>query len=725
MATRKILIFEDVPGHLNKMAEALQRDVSGIQIDWTPSLSRVPQRWEAPLQNLEGVSMNSHANWRPILKAYAQDYSIVIVDLELNDTDCDCDACLCGFPGLHALRELAKASGLHRAFVSTSQVPNVASTSAKLAAELSGFLVNGASLFHKPVDDDEFRIPDLLDKISAWLRFEELGYQADHSVRDQLYLVGRRGLQKRPEHVLILGESGTGKERAAKFIHEFGGGGPFRTVLCGSLLEGSFARSELFGHVKGAYTGALSHRAGVLLTALGFSPPARPERINKTDVDKDLRKMETWLVSLQNLVKADQRAKGHAQIVDIAPGLIDLAGEIQNYVRAQLGGVVGLLKRWSQDVLELKGDPSEEYAAWLLDGGGGVLEPTDDPLILRVQEDAPTAVVFLDEFQDLPLDVQALLMRLLEQGEMEPLGFNGKIRLVDARDRLHIRVIGASNSPRVRGIAAGDDRGGQHARSHSRAVRPDLVYRLAQWIVDLPKLDEGEVQEFVKRENLENNSRREEADEEAVEWQAGETGALNALQEAVKGKRLPGHRRQLRQVIKRAEALAEYDYDAGRVLQTGPRQVLSSHVQRALEGVHLAPSTERRDALAGDDESVVVKVNSRTPAGVAKTLASRLTAPEYLAKEFYEALGKLLNDDWVDLGIRLLRDQTEDPRKLTDAVASALFEHNGFDDKVLASAKTKKVWAWKNDSGRVKDKVYEAFALAARSWVEEVGRWPE
>lgn len=725
MATKKILIFEDVTGHLNPIAAAVQRAVPGVQIDWTPSLSRVPQSWDAPLPDVVGLSVESHANWRAALKSYARDYSIIIVDLELVDTDCDCDACLCGFAGLHALRDLAKAGGLHRAFVSTGQVPNVEATSATLAAELRGFIAKGVSLFHKPVADAEFRIPELLDKVSAWLRFEELGYQADHSVRDQLYLVGRRGLQQRPEHVLILGESGTGKERAAKFVHEFGGGGPFRTVLCGSLLEGSFARSELFGHVKGAYTGALSHRAGVLLTALGFSPPPRPERINKTDVEKDLRKMETWLIKLRDLVEADQRAKRDDRTIDLAPGLIDMAEEIKKYVHAQLGGVVGLLKRWSQEVLEFKQDPSEEYAAWLLDGGGGVLEPTEDPLVLRVQEDAPTAVVFLDEFQDLPLDVQALLMRLLEQGEMEPLGYNGTIRLVDSRDRLHIRVIGASNSPRVRRIAAGEEPGEQESGSESGRVRPDLVYRLAQWVVDLPDIEEGEIEEFVNRENTSENVRRREVDEPAVEWQTSEGGALDALRTAVRVGRLPGHRRQLRQVVRRAEALAEYEYGAGRVLQLGPRQVLTSHVQRALEGVHLRPSTGRRDALAGGAESVVAKANAPTPAGVAKTLASRLNAPEYLAKEFYEALGRLLNDEWTDLGIGQLRDQYEDPRKLTDAVASALFEHNGFDDKVLASAKTKKVRAWKNDPGRAKTKVYETFALAAQSWVEEVGRWPK
>ena len=53
-------------------------------------------------------------------------------------------------------------------------------------------------------------------------------------------------------HVLVLGETGTGKERVARRI---GGGGPFVAVNCGELSR-ELARSELFGHVKGAFSGA-------------------------------------------------------------------------------------------------------------------------------------------------------------------------------------------------------------------------------------------------------------------------------------------------------------------------------------------------------------------------------------------------------------------------------------------------------------------------------------
>ena len=68
--------------------------------------------------------------------------------------------------------------------------------------------------------------------------------------------------------VLLLGESGTGKEVVARAIHDANPTGQFVPIDCGSLV-GTLMESELFGHVKGSFSGAVENKKGLVELADG------------------------------------------------------------------------------------------------------------------------------------------------------------------------------------------------------------------------------------------------------------------------------------------------------------------------------------------------------------------------------------------------------------------------------------------------------------------------
>jgi DNA-binding NtrC family response regulator len=101
---------------------------------------------------------------------------------------------------------------------------------------------------------------DAGDGIAAndWCRFLVGSSTAMKSVRDTIRLIARRR-----STVLITGETGTGKEMVARAIHAAGNRAnkPLVAVNCSALPE-NLLEAELFGHVKGAFTGAIQNRAG-------------------------------------------------------------------------------------------------------------------------------------------------------------------------------------------------------------------------------------------------------------------------------------------------------------------------------------------------------------------------------------------------------------------------------------------------------------------------------
>src|ERR1700676_2641193 len=132
----------------------------------------------------------------------------------------------------------------------------------------------------KPFTIDELKL--LLQRVAAHLRLKtenrmlrekiksKLGFGSivGHAPEmEKLYrMITKAALSSHP--VLILGESGTGKEMVARAIHS---SGPFRDkpfvpVDCGSLVP-TLIESELFGYVKGAFTGATQSKPGLLAIA--------------------------------------------------------------------------------------------------------------------------------------------------------------------------------------------------------------------------------------------------------------------------------------------------------------------------------------------------------------------------------------------------------------------------------------------------------------------------
>ena len=100
-----------------------------------------------------------------------------------------------------------------------------------------------------------------------------------------------------PSPVLLLGETGTGKEVVARAIHRVRSSGPFVPIDC-SAMVGALMESELFGHAKGAFTGAIASKIGLLEAAeggtaffdeIGELPPQLQVKLLRVIQDKEIR----------------------------------------------------------------------------------------------------------------------------------------------------------------------------------------------------------------------------------------------------------------------------------------------------------------------------------------------------------------------------------------------------------------------------------------------------
>ncbi|OHE22487.1 MAG: two-component system response regulator [Syntrophobacterales bacterium RBG_19FT_COMBO_59_10] len=239
----------------------------------------------------DGYAITEAADGTEAVRAVEKDaFDVVLLDIRMTVMD-----------GIEALTEIRKISPLVPVLIMT------AFASVKTAVEA---LKAGAfDYLTKPLDIEELKI--LIEKALEHyhLRAENLVLKERLGDRfDFSRIIGRSPKMKTlldtlamvaptDATVLIMGESGTGKEVAANAIHHNSprAGQPFVKVSCAALPE-TLLESELFGHEKGAFTGAVSrregrfqlaHRGTIFLDEIGEMSPALQAKLLRVLQEKE------------------------------------------------------------------------------------------------------------------------------------------------------------------------------------------------------------------------------------------------------------------------------------------------------------------------------------------------------------------------------------------------------------------------------------------------------
>jgi two-component system nitrogen regulation response regulator NtrX len=174
------------------------------------------------------------------------------------------DVKMAGIDGLEALRKLKEQD--------PGAVVVMISGHATIQTAVEATQHGAYDILEKPLDTD--RILVTLRNALAHLDLHEENARLRDTVRSRFEIVGStptiravtetiERVAKTPARVLITGENGTGKELVARAIHTQStrAQGPFIEVNC-AAIPSELIESELFGHMKGSFTGAVADRAG-------------------------------------------------------------------------------------------------------------------------------------------------------------------------------------------------------------------------------------------------------------------------------------------------------------------------------------------------------------------------------------------------------------------------------------------------------------------------------
>ncbi len=276
--------------------------------------------------------------------------------------------------------------------------------------------------------------------------YEPLGIVAQSpAMRDAVDLARR--VAKVDSTLLITGESGSGKERIARLVHAEStrASGPFIAVNCGAITE-TLLESELFGHTRGAFTGASHDRAGLfeaanhgtlLLDELGDISPGMQVKLLRVLQEREIRRVgdnkdrpvDVRVLAATNRDLASRVAEGHfredlyyrVKVVEIhVPPLRERREDLLALARVLLADVGARLKR---NITGLSPATADQLLRYDWPGNVRELENTMERAIVLARGSRV-------EVEDLPEEVR--------NAPVGPVVVGGKIRRLEAIEKEYI-----------------------------------------------------------------------------------------------------------------------------------------------------------------------------------------------------------------------------------------------------------------------------------------------